>query len=826
MSDSHEPPITCLAPELAQLALLFPGYVLELMIATGGMGAVYRAVQKSLDRTVAIKILPREFSKNAAFCAGFEAEAKAMAHLNHPNLIGVYDFGEVDGMLFIIMEYVPGKSLFHSAHGIAIDPGEVIRLVTGICNGLAHAHKNGIIHRDIKPSNILLDLNAQPKIGDFGLAHPIEGEISRGGEVFGTPHYTAPEVVHAPQSVDHRADIFSVGVILHELLTGRLPGDDPQPASGIVPCDPRFDSIIRRATDPRPKYRFTNVHEITKDLHAIASSAGPRELVRPSRVVPPQPAPGRTQASPPQQKASNHKGIIMGVLAIVLGIVTYSLYSNQQKARQIVHTPPPPVAPIPVAVPKLPPAAPIPAVVAKPKPEPPREPLPKPEPKPEPPPVQNPVPPPGTALASQPKIDVSAAITQPREITQDKPEPAPVPELETLQKEYASRIKAADAPYRAVVAELDKKYIARLELEREAAQQAGKLDEALAIDEEKKAISSGNGVPDWDDDKTPGVLRKMRATYRAEIVKLEPTRENYLKPLRVDHARQLDALVLRLTQGGKLKEAMIVRQIRKDLPTVSTAASLSSSAGKVMSAKLPGGVGMKFCYCPPGGFMMGSPPDERGSGSHEDQVNVKLSKGFWMAQTECTQAQWVAVMGGNPSGFIGDNLPVEKVSWNDVRKFITKLNDAKTLPAGWKSALPSEAQWEYACRAGTKTAFSFGDTLDAKQANIGNALGKTGAVASYPANAWGLYDMHGNVWEWCEDWHDRYPSGARTDPIGPDNGSHRVNRGGAWDDGGTTCRSDMRDRGAPDARHSSMGFRLVLTALPEASTKSDRRPGR
>ncbi|MCX6867500.1 MAG: serine/threonine-protein kinase, partial [Verrucomicrobia bacterium] len=154
MSNSHEPPITFLAPELAQLVPLFPGYVLELMIATGGMGAVYRAVQKSLDRTVAIKILSREFSKDAAFCAGFEAEAKAMAHLNHPNLIGVYDFGEVDGMRYIIMEYVPGKSLFHSAHGIAIDPGEVIRLVTGICNGLAHAHKNGIIHRDIKPSNI------------------------------------------------------------------------------------------------------------------------------------------------------------------------------------------------------------------------------------------------------------------------------------------------------------------------------------------------------------------------------------------------------------------------------------------------------------------------------------------------------------------------------------------------------------------------------------------------------------------------------------------------------------------------------------------------
>ena len=197
MSDSHEY-AGFVAPDPADLAPLFPGYEIQGLIATGGMGAVYCAVQKSLDRTVALKILPMELSKDAAFCAGFEAEAKAMARLNHPNLIGVYDFGEVNGMLYIIMEFVPGKSIYHSADGIAIDPDEVIRLVTGICHGLAHAHEHGIIHRDIKPSNILLDLNAQPKIGDFGLARPIERKIEEGEEIFGTPHYTAPEVVEAP----------------------------------------------------------------------------------------------------------------------------------------------------------------------------------------------------------------------------------------------------------------------------------------------------------------------------------------------------------------------------------------------------------------------------------------------------------------------------------------------------------------------------------------------------------------------------------------------------------------------------------------------------
>ncbi|MCX6866455.1 MAG: formylglycine-generating enzyme family protein, partial [Verrucomicrobia bacterium] len=195
-------------------------------------------------------------------------------------------------------------------------------------------------------------------------------------------------------------------------------------------------------------------------------------------------------------------------------------------------------------------------------------------------------------------------------------------------------------------------------------------------------------------------------------------------------------------------------------------------------------------------------------------VNVKLSKGFWMAQTECTQAQWVAVMGGNPSQFKGDDLPVETVSWNDVQIFIAKLNDAKTLPAGWKAALPTEAQWEYACRAGTKTAFSFGKTLTAKQANIERSLDKTSAVASYPANAWGLYDMHGNVWEWCLDWLGDILVGG-TDPSGGPSGPGRGIRGGAWRDDANYCRAAYRNYAPPNySAGSNVGFRVALSSVP------------
>ena len=331
MSDSNDP-VGFVAPDPEDLAPLFPGYEIQSLIATGGMGAVYCAVQKSLDRTVALKILPMEFSKDAAFCAGFEAEAKAMARLNHPNLIGVYDFGEVNGMLYIIMEFVPGKSIYHSAYGIAIDPQEVIRLVTGICHGLAHAHENGIIHRDIKPSNILLELNAEPKIGDFGLARPIGNKIEEGEEIFGTPHYTAPEVVDDPHSVDYRADIFSVGVLLHELLTGHLPAEDPRPASMIVRCDPRFDAIIRKATQPVPAARYSSAMEMARDLQAIASSTGPMVKHGAAASVH-RPGPGvRTHTARHRlpKKKSGGGGVVIFLIAAALAGIAAFVYNSKK----------------------------------------------------------------------------------------------------------------------------------------------------------------------------------------------------------------------------------------------------------------------------------------------------------------------------------------------------------------------------------------------------------------------------------------------------------------------------------------------------------------
>ena len=216
------------------------------------------------------------------------------------------------------------------------------------------------------------------------------------------------------------------------------------------------------------------------------------------------------------------------------------------------------------------------------------------------------------------------------------------------------------------------------------------------------------------------------------------------------------------------------------------------------------------------------------AGSFQREGNtVTLTKPFYLGKYEVTQAQWKAVMGSNPSNFKGDNLPVESVSWHDAKEFCKKLNEiyADKLPAGYQFDLPTEAQWEYACRAGTTTNYSYGDASDASKMNFdGNYPFGGGAKDVYRErtvevgslgykNAFGLYDMHGNVWEWCRDWYGAYPGGSVTDPAGPSSGSCRVVRGGSWYSYASSCRSADRNYYDPSLRNYYDGFRLALASV-------------
>ncbi len=230
-------------------------------------------------------------------------------------------------------------------------------------------------------------------------------------------------------------------------------------------------------------------------------------------------------------------------------------------------------------------------------------------------------------------------------------------------------------------------------------------------------------------------------------------------------------------------------------------------------------LGMVFAYIPPGVFMMDSPLSEKNRDGDEKLHKVTLTKGFYMQTTEVTQGEWKAVMGNNPSYFknYGDDYPVEQVSWNDIQEFIHKLNQKA---GGNTYRLPTEAEWEYACRAGTTTPFNTGNCLSSSQANYdgrypypGCSKGQykkgTISVESFKPNTWGLYNMHGNVWEWCQDWYGNYPSGPVTNPTGANLGTYRVLRGGGWSNNARHTRSANRYYDSPDNGLSDTGFRLV-----------------
>jgi formylglycine-generating enzyme required for sulfatase activity len=240
---------------------------------------------------------------------------------------------------------------------------------------------------------------------------------------------------------------------------------------------------------------------------------------------------------------------------------------------------------------------------------------------------------------------------------------------------------------------------------------------------------------------------------------------------------------------------------------------------------------MEMIWVEPGTFTMGSPASEADRDSDETEHNVTLTQGFYLGKYEVTQPQYEAVMTGNtndlnatPSNWPGNDRPVEQVSWDDAQVFLTRLNaveqNAGRLPSGWSYVLPTESEWEYACRAGTTTIFSWGDTATSTQANFdgtspyggasaGPNLQQTTDVGSYGANPWGFFDMRGNVWEWTADWYQAaYPAGNVTDPTGPASGSSRVMRGASWYNPGMRLRSATRNLSAPGFRNSTIGFRV------------------
>jgi predicted Ser/Thr protein kinase len=295
-------------PTPAALAAHFPDLEILELLGRGGMGAVYKARQKRLDRIVALKILPPSAGEDPSFAERFEREAQALAKLNHPHIVTLYEFGQAAGLYYFLMEYVDGVHLRQLLRAGKLAPKEALAIVPQICEALQFAHDHGIVHRDIKPENILLNKAGQVKIADFGLAKIIGGtfplplsenagasaspatklravSLSNGeygardkpapteaGRVVGTPQYMAPEQVSRPGDVDHRADIYSLGVVFYQMLTGELPAAKLEPPSRKVQIDVRLDEVVLRALEKEPGRRYQQVSEVRTQVETIVAT--------------------------------------------------------------------------------------------------------------------------------------------------------------------------------------------------------------------------------------------------------------------------------------------------------------------------------------------------------------------------------------------------------------------------------------------------------------------------------------------------------------------------------------------------------------------------
>lgn len=668
--------------------LVLGNYVLLEKLGEGGMGQVYKARHRRLDRVVAIKTLRSELDCSREAISRFQREVRAAARLSHPNIVVAYDANESGGIPFLVMEYVDGQDLSSLVRGQGpLSVATAVDYLLQAARGLEYAHRQGVLHRDIKPSNLIVDRSGTLRILDMGLAR-IEATESGGdssltdsGQLLGTVDYLSPEQALDARQVDARADIYSLGCTLHYLLLGKPPYEGDTAAKLIlahreqdipslrasrpdVPdwLDALFQSMLAKEPEGRPQ----TMGEVIAALqtHAAVGTAAHH----------PSSPPVMSRRSLGQRWIGMSKairtiligGTLGGALAVALAVLTVILYERNrlELTAEKTRNPTPPADKS-----DLSPGAPTT-------------------------PLSNPgAMPPARPLGPSPP---SASVS-----------PCPPLAVAPFDAAQAKRHQEAWAQYLGLPVELTNSIGMRFVLVPPGEFYMGstKADFAKLVEQ---GTSTAMKHPDWN-------IRLL---------------------LRIEGPRHL----------------------------------------------------------------------------------VRITKPFYLGVSEVTQAEYERVTGTNPSKFKDDPIrPVEMVNWGDASTFCRKLGDLpqeQAAHAGYR--LPTEAEWEYACRAGTTTNWYFGDDAAALKdyawfsANAGRA---THPVCQKESSPWGLCDMHGNVWEWCQDWHrDGYfATSPIDDPTGAPEGGSRVNRGGSWYYDASRCRAAHRCWYAPSFRCNLVGFRLART---------------
>jgi len=703
-------------PEDALLGRTLGEFEILELLGRGGMGAVYKGRQTSLDRLVAVKILPRAFSSDTRYVERFRREARSAAAVRHPNIIEIHAIGEAEGYPFIAMEFIDGETLrARLKREGRLEPQRAMDVLKQTASALERAHDAGILHRDIKPSNILIDTHDLVKVADFGLAKREHGDVSvtQTGHVLGTALYMPPETARG-EPFDARSDLYSLGATFYHALASRAPFEaattaelvvkhveaSPPPLQQIAPeAPPALCRIIHRLLRKNPQERYASATELLEALakaeaRPAAASAAP--TTRGPRTTTTRPARGRRRpARAPAPQGTPWKSrlplIAMGAAALVALAVIVAI---ALRART------------------------------------------------------------GSPQATAPARGTPAPAAQPP--AAKKPPPKPGPREDRARGLFESIQRTAkDGTWLSAQNYLDKLGGTYADTRFYAANR-------VAIDALRARIE--------------GVLKKPKPpkppTPKPEPPKPKPEPPKPKPPSwKMYTAWPFDAAEAKRRQDETAK-ALGVPAVRQ--------------------VELCRNVKIEMVLIPTGEFIMGKPASDTGTpGEEEPRHRMRIERPFWIGRFEVTQPQWQAVMGANPSEWKRATNPVDGVSWDQVCEFVKKLN---AQARGTVFALPTEAQWEYACRSGSASRYYFGDyakessryrahTTHAKREleKHGwfqeNARKRTHSVGLLAPNAWDLHDMLGNVWEWCEHWER------------PGRG---ILRGGGWSSNVLYCRCASR----------------------------------
>jgi formylglycine-generating enzyme required for sulfatase activity/predicted Ser/Thr protein kinase len=702
-------------------------------LGSGGMGTVFRAFDNKLHRHVAIKVMNAVVIKDDDV-KRFEREARSMAHMQHPHICPIHDYDRIDGHPYFVMDLIEGRSLQDIIENAwPLSNRDIAKWIWQVARALKHVHAKNVRHRDIKPANIMINAEGDAVLMDFGLAQYAEvtHSLTQSGGFMGTPAYASPEQARETKSIDHRADIYSLGIVLYVLLCRNRPYE----GSGL--------SIVMRLregkTFPPPSAYYSAVDA---DLEAICLKAAALD-------------PGQRYQSMTEFAAALEAYMQANLITATKERTTSWLGESSQDSS----------APISMS----------------------------------------------HDNSHSERTPASPSATNRRASA----EFISLGPTKLIRESHETQLNDLASPTQTDPLELHDSPTRKPFSPRVSWRQVIGLTIVIAM------AMLGLLFIKADISDQPSANSHTKAASA-----LRDTGELTSNPLPLD-SESPDFLLAPFDETVARERQQAWVKYLGDSDLVETNST-----------------NMKMVLIPPGEFMMGSPPSEPDHKPDELQHRVRITRPFYLGAYEVTQPEWQQVMQTTPwrgKSYVkeGANFPATYVSWADAVAFCKKLTEqerqAGLLPEGWEYRLPTEAEWEYACRAGTITAYSFGDAesrlgdygwYGAVQGN-GNAKGEdyAHAVGQKKPNPWGLCDMHGNVWEWCADWYDAgyYAMSPVEDPKGPSAITSQVYRGASWHGGAKLCRSAARYESVPGILGYALGFRVAAVQVPDgqAGVKSE-----